>query len=236
MDEYESTLVKAQRLGDAEVANLSSLGDGELVADLGFPVHLLRDRFRALALSRESNQGLAATLAPGRLGERWFITASAFALAVLLCTLFANRYDHASSCARCGQRICTRCQETVWSEEICEDCHHLFQYPEATDPSLRMARLQALSEREVKIDRIVVGASLLIPGVAGFASRRPDLAMFGLLLFAWVSVWIVWPSGIFADPMLMGSAAVLCFAVPGILSVVAYFAVVGASLLVRKKL
>ena len=137
---------------------LSSLEDSTLVADLPFPIDLLRDRFITLAMSQNPKFDLAATLAPGRLGERWFMTAGAFALAALICLLFANRFDHASQCGRCGHRICTRCDETVWSEEICEGCHHLFKYPAATDPSLRMARLQALSKREVRIDRIVLAA------------------------------------------------------------------------------
>jgi tetratricopeptide (TPR) repeat protein len=234
MEEYESTLGRAQALGHQEVAALSSLDDAELVADLPFPTDLLRDRLHKIAMEPDSQVVLAEVLAPGRLGERWFVMASAFALITLFCLLVADRFDHASSCVRCGHRICTRCEETVWSEEICEGCHHLFQNPDATDPSLRMARLQALSKREVRIDRFVVAGSLLIPGVAGFASRRPDFAMFGLLLFAWVGAWMVWPSGRFEDPILMGSAAAFCFAVPGVLAVIAYAGIVFASLVMRK--
>jgi hypothetical protein len=152
----------------------------------------------------------------------------------LICLLFANRFDHASQCGRCGHRICTRCEETVWSEEICEDCHHLFKYPAATDPSLRMARLQALSKRAVRVDRIVLAAALLIPGVAGLSARRPDFAMFGLLLFGWIAAWVTWPGGVFEEPLLMGSAAVLCLAIPGVLAVIGYGGVVVASLVARK--
>jgi tetratricopeptide (TPR) repeat protein len=234
MEEYEATLVLAQRMDAEVVAALSSLGDADLVADLPFPVGLLHDRFIALGMSQDAQFDLATALAPGRLGERWFLTASAFLLAVLFCLLFANRFDHASTCERCGHRICTRCEETVWSEDICEDCHHLFQYPAATDPSLRMARLQALSRREVRIDRILLAAAMLIPGVAGLAARRPDFAMFGLLLFGWIAVWIAWPAGVFEDPLLMGNAAVVCLAIPGVLSVIGYGGIIFASLVVRK--
>ena len=96
-----------------------------------------------------------------------------------------------------------------------------------------MARLQTLSEREVRLDRIWLAASLLIPGAAGFASKRPDLAMFGLLLFAWTSLWVVWPRGIFADPLLLGGAVWLCLGIPGLLSMLAYFGVVAVSLIER---
>jgi len=234
MEEYEASLVRAQGMDADTVADLSNLEDADLVADLPYPIGLLQDRFVTLAMTQKPQFDLAATLAPGRLGEGWITTASAFALAMLLCLLFGNRFDHATQCSRCGHRICTRCEETVWSEEICEDCHHLFNYPAETDPSLRMARLQALSKREVRIGRIVLTSALLIPGVAGLAARRPDFAMFGLLLFGWIAAWVVWPAGVFEDPLLMGSAAVLCLAVPGILSVIGYAGIVVASLVVRK--
>ena len=83
---------------------------------------------------------------------------------------------------------------------------------------------------------MVLAASLLIPGVAGLAARRPDFAMFGLLLFGWIAAWIAWPAGVFEDPLLMGSAAVLCIAIPGVLSVIGYGGIVLASLVVRNKL
>lgn len=234
MEEYESTLGRAQALGHREVAALSSLDDAELVADLPFPTHLLRARLHNVALAYDSQLILGEVLAPGRLGDGWWVVSGAFALAALFCLLVADRFDHASRCVRCGHRICTRCEETVWSEEVCEDCHHLFQNPDATDPSLRMARLQALSKREVWIDRFVLAGSLLIPGLAGFAARRPDYAMFGLLLFGWVAAWIAWPAGRFEDPILMGNAAIFCFAVPGILAAIAYAGIVFASLVYRK--
>lgn len=235
MEEYETAIVRAQKIDDEAVAALSALDDARLVADLGFPVGLLSDRLLHLALAEQRPRvALVEMLAPGRLGERWFLTVGAFALVTLLCLLLADRFDHASRCGRCGHRICTRCEETVWSEDICDDCHHLFEYPEATDPSLRMARLQALSQREVRIDRLTLAGSLLIPGVAGFAARRPDFAMFGLLLFGWVAAWVAWPTGVFEDPLLMGTLGILFFAVPGCLAVIVYSGIVFASLVVRK--
>ncbi len=236
MDQYETTLSRAQGFDPAVVAGLSNLDDAKLVADLPFPEDLLRDRFRSLVLSQNQQFDLTLALAPGRLGENEWMTAGAFSLAMLFCLLLANRFDHSSKCTRCGHRICTRCEETVWSEEICEDCHHLFQNAAATDPSLRMARLQALSKRAVGIDRITLIGALLVPGVAGLASRRPDFAMLGLLLFGWIAAWIVWPLGVFDDPLLMGDAAMLLFAIPGTLAVLSYGGIVAASLVVRKNL
>jgi tetratricopeptide (TPR) repeat protein len=236
MESVESALARAQALDDDEVSALSSLEDATLVADLGMPFGLLQKNLIALALAQEPDTAVAEALAPGRLGERWSVTAIAFALVALISILVANRFDHASICTRCGHRICTRCEETVWSDVLCEDCHHLFQNPEDTDASLRMARLQSLSRREVRIDRIWLAASLIVPGAAGFASKRPDLAMFGLLLFAWAATWLIWPSGILVDPMLLGSGAWILFAIPGALAMLGYFGVVLASLVARKNL
>jgi tetratricopeptide (TPR) repeat protein len=236
MESVEVTLARAQALDDEAVAALSSLEDSTVVADLGMPFGLLQKYLVTLALAQEPETAVAEALAPGRLGERWSVTAIAFTLVALVSILFANRFDRASVCTRCGHRICTRCEETVWSDDLCEDCHHLFQNPDETDPSLRMARLQSLSRREVWIDRIWTATSLLVPGVAGFASKRPDLAMFGLLLFAWAATWLVWPTGMLVDSMLLGSAAWIFFAIPGVLAMLAYFGVVLMSLVARKNL
>lgn len=236
MDEYERTLSRAQALDDEQVAALSRFDDADLVAELELPEALLVDRFRTLALGQDPDRLIAEALAPGHLGESWPVTVGGFVLVALVGLLFARRFDHASLCVRCGHRICTRCEGTVWSEEICEDCHHLFQNPEATDPLLRMARLQTLAERDARRGRIVFIASLLVPGVAGLAARRPDYALFGLLLFGWSLGWILWPSGVLVDPHQMGDAAWLCFAVPGLFSVLGYGTIVLGSLAARKKL
>ena len=195
MEEYEATLARAQRIDGDGVAALSRFGEASLVADLGFPTFQLRDRFRGLLLAAEAESTLVRFVAPGRLSGAWYVTAGAFALVVLFGLLFADRWDHASLCERCGHRICSRCEETVWSSEICEDCHRLFQSPEATDPSLRMVRLQALSVRDERFNRVWTALALLIPGMAGFAARRPDLGMLGLILFGWMAVGWIWPTG-----------------------------------------
>lgn len=236
MEEYEETLSQAQEIDDDQVTALSGFDDASLVADLGYPTDLLRSRLVQLALSVEPKMTVAEVLAPGVLGEQWMVTTGAFVVVALMSLLVASRFDHASFCDRCGHRICTRCEETVWSEEICEDCHHLFQNPEATDPSLRMVRLQALSEREVRIGRVWLFLSLICPGAAGIGAKRPDFAMFGLLLFAMVAVWAIWPAGAFEDPLMMGAVAWIFFAVPGVLALLGYAGITVASVVARKNL
>ncbi|MFK7894300.1 MAG: tetratricopeptide repeat protein [Myxococcota bacterium] len=234
MEEYERTLSRAQQFGAERVSELSAFDDAHLVADLGYPMGLLRSRLIQLALSLEPKMTVAEVLAPGILGKEWVVTCSAFVVVALVSLLLGSRFDHASLCIRCGHRICTRCEETVWSEDICEDCHHLFQYPEATDPSLRMARLQALSERDVFLSRVWLVLSLICPGAAGIGARRPDFAMFGLILFGIVATWAIWPAGAFQDPLMMGAMAWLFFAVPGVIALLGYAGVTFASVLVRK--
>jgi hypothetical protein len=230
MEEYEATLARAQRIGDREVQALSSLSDPKLVADLVFPIEILRDRLRTRGLAEAPTAQLTEWIAPGRLGAGWGATAIAFAAVVLATGLFGGRFDRSSLCTRCGHRICTRCEETVWSDELCEDCHHLFKNPEATDPKLRMARLQALARRESRIQGLIGVGSLLVPGIAGLAMRRPDLALLGIALFAWIAIWVRWPAGVLVDPLWLGSLAPLCFTVLGSIALVAYAAIVVGSL------
>ncbi len=234
MEEYEATLARAQRIGDREVQALSSLSDPRLVADLGFPTHMLRDRLRARGLAGATSIQLPEWIAPGRLGEGWIATGLAFGVVVLCAALFGGRYDRSSSCARCGTRICNRCEETVWSEDLCEGCHHLFKNPEATDPKLRMARLQTLARRESRIQRWIGIGSLLVPGIAGLAMRRPDLSLLGLALFAWIVIFVRWPAGVIVDPLWFGALAPLGFLFAGGFTVVAYVAIVVGSLVTSR--
>lgn len=234
MEEYEGTLARAQRLDDREVQALSSLSDPKLVADLGFPVEILRDRIRTRGLAVSPTAQLSEWIAPGHLGAGWTSMAMAFGAVVLGVALLGGRYDRSSVCTRCGHRICTRCEATVWSDELCEDCHHLFKNPEATDPKLRMARLQTLSRRESRIQAGIGICALLVPGVAGLTIRRPDLALLALALFAWIVAWMRWPAGVLVDPLWLGALAPLCFTFLGSLALVAYVAIVVGSLVASR--
>jgi hypothetical protein len=71
--------------------------------------------------------------------------------------------------------------------------------------------------------------------MAGFGSRRPDLALFGLLLFFWAMTWVIWPRGLFVEPLWMGGVAAISFAIPGVLAVIAYCSVVAVGLVKRKR-
>ncbi len=234
MDESEATLVRAQRIGDREVAVLSSLSDPRLVADLSFPVATLGDRLRTLGLTGSSPTFITQVLAPGRLGEGVGAASIGFAIAALLGVFLGARFDRSGLCARCGHRICTRCESTVRSDDLCDGCHHLFKNSDATDPKLRKARLQVLSRRESVVNALVDLGSIAVPGVAGLSMRRPDLALFGIALFVWLMTWYRWPAGVLVDPLWLGALGPMCFAVFGSIALLAYAAIVVRSLVARR--
>lgn len=234
MDEAEHALVRAQQLADSEVAALSSLSEPRLVADLGFPSAMLRERLRAIPFEGTPTIRLVQTLAPGRLGRNVRTAGAAFGVAVLLGMLLASRFDRSTVCHRCGHRICTRCDDTVWSEDLCEDCHHLFKSPDATDPKLRMARLQVLARRERWRGRLIALASILVPGVAGLTVLRPDVALLSLALFACGAAWLCWPAGALVDTTWLGALAPVLLGLLGWLALAGYAAIVAGCLLLRR--
>jgi len=230
MEEYETSLARAQRIDDREVQALSRLSDSKLVADLAFPLEILRDRMRARGLVEAPSARLAEWIAPGLLGAGWSATAIGFAVVVLAGWMLSRGFDRSSACTRCGHRICSRCESAVWSDELCDGCHHLFKNPESTDAKLRMARLHALSIRESRIHGLTSLGSIVVPGFAGLASRRPDRALLGLALFAWIVTWVRWPAGVLVDPLWLGALAPLLFTVLGGIAVIGYVAIVAGGL------
>ena len=99
-----------------------------------------------------------------------------------------------------------------------------------------MGRLSELRERETRSGRIAVAASLIVPGVGGMLAKRPDLSFLGLLLFGWAVLLLLWRDGIVVDPLAVGAAGPLVFAVAGGFAVLAYALVVFVSLLIRRSL
>lgn len=236
MDEFEGAMAQAQAVDPEVVADLSRTAAPDFVADLAFPSAPIRDRMIENAGGERFVDPVSRALMPGRLGNSWMATAGGFVLAALLGGFLRGRWEHSSSCDRCGRRICNRCDGTVWNSQICDGCHHLFHRPETTDPSMRMARLSELRQRETRIGRIAVAASLIVPGVGGMLAKRPDLSFLGLLLFGWAVLLLLWRDGIVVDPLAVGAAGPLVFAVAGGFAVLAYALVVFVSLLIRRSL
>jgi len=236
MDEFEGAMAQAQLVDASEAADLARAAQPGFVADLAFPVAPIRNRMLRAAQGGHFVDPVSRTLAPGRLGESWTNLAGAFFATALLGLLAGGRWEHSSCCQRCGKRVCNRCDGSVWNSQICDGCHHLFNRPETTDPTMRMARLSALRRREARLDRLGTLASLLLPGVGGLLARRPDLSFLGLFFFAWAAFLIVWRDGIVPDPLAVGSAGPLVFATAAGLAVLGYAGVVYLGLAVRRSL
>ncbi len=124
----------------------------------------------------------------------------------------------------------------MWSSDLCDGCHHLFNRPQGTDPGLRMARLRELRVREARLDKVCLVISMLVPGASGLLARRPDLSFMGLLLFAWALVFFIWREGVVPDPMSVGGAGPLTFVLAGCLMVLLYIGVVVSGVVARRSL
>jgi len=236
IEEFEASLRAAQALDADAVADLSRIGDANFVADLGFPFSLLRSRLLASAREQATPKVAIAFLMPGWLGQSWLNLIGCFALIAVVSNVARSKFEQASACARCGRRICARCDGTVWNSETCDGCYHLFHRSKNTDAVLRMKRLYELKARDTRIGRVADAASVLIPGAAGMLARRPDLAFLGILSCGFAGVFFLWRDGVVPDPLAVGAAGSLAFVVMGSLSVVAYLVVIGRGLMLRRKL
>jgi tetratricopeptide (TPR) repeat protein len=236
MEELESSLTQAQALDAPLVAELSSRGDTDFVADLPFELAPIRNRMLANADGAAFSHSVVRLLTPGRLGKSWMNTLGGFLLAALVAVLASSRYQHAGSCGRCGRRICARCDDSMWSNDLCDGCHHLFNRPQGTDPTLRMAKLKALRAREERMQKIYAAISVAVPGAAGLLARRPMLGLLGLFLFAWAVVLFVWRHGVVADPMAVGGAGPLAFLAAAGVMVLLYMGVVVSGITIRRSL
>ena len=235
MSEFEAAMARAQQVDAERVAELSGMTEPDFVADLPFRVAPLLNRIIRRADRDAFGDPIARMIMPGQLGRSWVATSASFGLIAFLALLFGGRWDHSSTCVRCGRRICRRCQGKIWNKELCEGCHHLFERPETTDTKLRMARLAHLRRREVRVARWATAASVLVPGAGGFLARRPGLAFLGLFFFAWGVVLLMGRDGVVPDPLAVGAAATLAFSLVGGLVAIGYALVVTTGLRIRAR-
>lgn len=236
IEEFEAALRSAQAIDTDAVAELSRVGEADFVADLAFPLTTLGTRLLTTARANRMSNVAIDGLMPGWLGASWMNLAGSFALIAIGAIMLRGRFDSASSCARCGKRICGRCDGTVWNSETCNPCYHLFHRPETTDATLRMTRLSELQKRDSRLGHVMTIASLLVPGAAGLFARRPDLAFTGILFCGFAAVFLGWHDGVVPDPLAVGNAGALAFITAGSLSAIAYLVVVGRGLMIRRSL
>jgi hypothetical protein len=236
IEEFEIAMTAAQAIDAQQVAELSRIGNADFVADMPFPMEVLNARLLKAAQDSGAAHFETHILMPGWLGQGWLNTLLGFASMALLGGIVSTKFDQASVCTSCGQRICGRCDGTMWNSETCDACYHLFHRPETTDPVLRKARLAYLQKRDVWRGRFAVVVSALIPGVGGLLAKRPNLSFAGTLLCGMAIVAMFWHRGVVPDPLALGSAGAISFMVAGSLAMLGYVGVVAAGLMIRRNL
>jgi hypothetical protein len=237
VEDLARTLAAAQEVDGEVVAELTGLQGADpqgFVADLPLPAELMWSRILASGGGEAFAAELRAPLAPGVLGRDWRAAALAFGGVALVTALLGSRLRASRWCSRCGRRLCPRCDPEAEGGELCEACTCLFQQPETTDRALRLARMNALRERERRLDKTAWLASVLIPGAAGLLAGRPLRSLLGALLFAVAAASALWRGGVAPDPLVAGAAAPFAFLGVAVLAMVAYAAVAAVSLATRR--
>jgi len=238
LDDVGPTLAAAQRLDSERVAELTLLQGSDLAMftiDFPLPRRMLWDRVLAGSSGESFASELRSAIAPGVLGRSVQISTGAFGSIAILSLLVAARTRRSQWCNRCGRRMCPRCEPELGDEEECESCDRLFKHPETTDREMRAARVNALRSRELRLARVRLISSILLPGFAGALSRSPWASLIGSLSAAVAILAVVWRNGISPDPLMAGAVAPVVFGLIAALAVFCYAASVAVSLAARSR-
>ncbi|MDH3212583.1 MAG: hypothetical protein OEM05_08870 [Myxococcales bacterium] len=238
MEDLARTLGRAQQLDGDLVAELTALQGTDtqaFVVDLPLPASLVWRRVLESRGGKAFAAELRAPLAPGVLGRDWRVTVLASGGVLLGASLFGSRLRASRWCARCGGRVCPRCHPESGRRGPCQACVRLFQEAAASDRALRQARIAALRQRELHWEQVASLASVVVPGSAGFLSRRPLRSLLGAVFFALAVTCIVLRGGAAPDPLVAGAAAPLAFLGTALAAGVAYAVVVVSCLAARRR-
>jgi tetratricopeptide (TPR) repeat protein len=233
LDDVGPTLAAAQNLDSKRVAELTLLQGSDLTMftiDLPLPRRVLWDRILASSSGGSFAVELRSAIAPGVLGSSEQVSVGSFAAIAILSLLAASRVRRSRWCKRCGRRMCPRCEPELGDEADCESCNRLFKHPETTDREMRAARLNALRFRELRLARLRLIGSILLPGVAGALSRSPWASFIGSLSAAVAVLAVVWRNGVTPDPLVAGAVAPMAFGLIAALAVFGYGVSVAISL------
>jgi len=238
VDDLNRTLAAAQRLdGDivAELTQLQGSDSKRFTVDLPLERKALWHRILRSGAGAAFSAELRSVVAPGWLGRGWRIAAGAFFLVALASLVGGARIRASHRCSRCGRRLCPRCDPEFGGEKICEGCTRLHDQPETTDRALRVARIKVLRERDHRLARLVMIASILIPGTAGLLARRHWAVLVGTVSASLAVAALFWRHGVVPDPLIAGSAAPVAFGLVTALAAIAYAIAVTASLAVQRR-
>ena len=209
MAEFEQTLARAQRLDPQFVEELSSFGDANFVAEASLSTEPIRERMFERSEGDLLTRTVRGWLAPGWLGDSPIHLLGGFLIVLCAGTLVSRRFQGAGQCARCGRRICSRCDRDMGFSQVCDDCIQLFSRPQGTDPELRMRRLSRLRQREQRFARVRLITGWTLPGVSGLLAQRPDIALVSILFFVATFASLIFSSGVVPDPLAIGRTGTL---------------------------
>jgi tetratricopeptide (TPR) repeat protein len=236
VEEVTRALGRAQQLDSELVTELTRLQGAEpegFVVDLPLPTGVVLARvFDAKGGSRFA-AALRSHLAPGLLGSSPGLAFGVWAAVVAGALLMSRNLRPSRSCRRCGRLVCPRCHSQFGAGELCEPCNRLFYQPEHTDRELRLARVEALREREARLDKLAWLASLVVPGVAGLLANRALRSLLGSFFFALALSAVVWRHGVVPDPLVAGAMAPFALLGLAASASIGYAIVVATSLAAR---
>ena len=239
VDELAETLRRAQAIDAELVAELTQLQGTDpegFVVDLPLPAHLVWQRMRGPAAGEPIAAELRAPLAPGWLGRDARVATGAVAGVCLLGCLVGGRVRGSRGCSRCGRRLCPRCEPEFGRGTTCGACTALFNQTDATDRALRVDRINALRHRERRLDRLASGASVVVPGVAGFLAGSPGRSLVASLLIALAVAAAALQGGAVPDPLVAGATAPFVFLHVATLALLSYALIVATALAARRRL
>jgi hypothetical protein len=87
----------------------------------------------------------------------------------------------------------------------------LFEPGDTTDRELRLARIDELRDRDKRVEKRALIASIIVPGAAGVLAERPLHALLGSIFAAWAVLAVVWRNGVVPDPLVAGASAPFAF-------------------------
>ena len=239
VEDLNQIFARAQSVGGDLVAHLTALQGTDLD---GFVVDypLSPSAFWSRVWERVREGGgaavaaeLRARVAPGRLGDDWRSFAAAAAAVIALGSLIGALTSPSRWCARCGGRVCPRCDPQKATGRVCAGCRRLFYQPEKTDRLLRMQRVEELQLRERRLGRVVAAVSVLLPGAAGLLSGSALRCWVGAVCFALAAAAWISRDGIVPDPSVVGAAGPVAFLCIAGVAGLGYAVVVAASLSAR---
>jgi hypothetical protein len=219
LEEQDLALAQAQALDARAVHSLTQhvaeVGAGDPV-DIAVSTRALRAR---AASAPGGPSALARRFAPGRLGASWLGGLAGVGLAALvglLASLPARRLGA--------------------GDDLYAGIARLLQGREATDPSLRMARLAELRARDARLARLRRAAAWAVPGAAGLQAGHAWLGLLAAVLAASAGVAFGARGGLVPDPLAAAESGAFLFGAAALLTALAYAGVLVLSLsLLRRR-